>query len=973
VKAARLLPRLVLLAVLAGGVALRLDFAHRATLFLGDQNVVPLMALHIEQGRDFPIYFYGQHYMGGIGPYVVAVFFALGGASDFMVSVAMTAFSLLWMLALYLLFGRLINKWAGVVAAAVVAFGPLGLVRISAEPWVGHMSILGYGTLILYCGVRLNDCDCTSRVEWSCLLGMGALAGLSIWTNPISAPFLIVGLALLAARLLRMRLTPARLLRLGVGFLAFLVTVSPVIVTGARYGLAALFGFRASTIENVPKVAAVLAERYVPQYLAAGALTWPMVAVHVLALAVLVVGFLVGLARRNKAVVRAGLVPLLLLLVYLPFFLTNPLAAAYGARYFLIFCVPIAAAFAFPLVYRRAWVSVAAVALVTLIAVANTVACLAAARGKASELIAARRAERAALVEQAQAAGLRHVMLDTADSYALTWIAREQVIFAASWGERYYPYLAGAVADDNAGFCRVSHAVPVFEQTLSSLGITASQRFSSAKWTVFHHLALPRGRLELVRPVEALRVGPDGGTTSAAALIDQNDETFVGDRYDADSALLINLGEEARPAALRLVAPYEWDYPVGYTISGSTDGVEWFKIQSVGRRDAVASIFGNRLFHRGQYIAMECRFSSPPVRYLKIHDMRSPARHRIRWRFQEAYVYADAGEGARPDENEAADLSRVLQTSGIQFAACDPWLSAKIAARPEPHPDTLPYYSHRHRLSQRSRVLPVRAGVAVVVENAHAREVAELLHDATLGDAQIERRTSATYTAYLITQAPPGYESFPGLTWNGFTLVRTARTATAAWYYEEGARLECLGYSDTTKDYYRRSFELFGGIRANLEKLALSDEAAREALKKLTPEVPARCGLGYGYSLVGYTLSPSPLVAGEPATLSLVWELEGEIPYDYLPVFVHFTGGDAIRFQADHNATFPLAPGETVPRCLVLDEHTFNVPPDCAPGELTIRLGATTWWSRGRRLKPRTELPHRDRAVELGTVTVVTR
>jgi len=142
-------------------------------------------------------------------------------------------------------------------------------------------------------------------------------------------------------------------------------------------------------------------------------------------------------------------------------------------------------------------------------------------------------------------------------------------------------------------------------------------------------------------------------------------------------------------------------------------------------------------------------------------------------------------------------------------------------------------------------------------------------------------------------------------------------------------------------------------------------------LEKLTPEVEARCQFPYGMSLVGYRLRPSPLVAGEKATLRLVWELEGEIPYDYVPLFVHFVGDEGIRFQADHDARFPLAPRTSVPRCLVLDEFVWQVPPDCPSGELSMRFGALVWWDRDRRLKPRTRLPHDDRVVELGTAAVV--
>jgi hypothetical protein len=176
--------------------------------------------------------------------------------------------------------------------------------------------------------------------------------------------------------------------------------------------------------------------------------------------------------------------------------------------------------------------------------------------------------------------------------------------------------------------------------------------------------------------------------------------------------------------------------------------------------------------------------------------------------------------------------------------------------------------------------------------------------------------------------------------------------------------------------YFLRAFATFPGIPGNLEELAPHDENAAARLKALTPEFSARCEFARGISLVGYTLVPSTLVAGERATLRLVWELEGTMPHDYLPVFVHFldegdrSGGGTIRFQADHNVLFPVVRGATVPRCLVFDEHEFTVPAECPPGRLTVRLGALVWGNQERRLKPRTELATRDRAVAVGHVVV---
>jgi len=560
-------------------------------------------------------------------------------------------------------------------------------------------------------------------------------------------------------------------------------------------------------------------------------------------------------------------------------------------------------------------------------------------------------------------------------SYTLTWAARDRVIFTDPWNERYYPYVVSAVADDDIGVCMSRGAARVFEQTLTALDIMAA-RSDVRRRALFHNLVLPTRQLRLISPATASVVRRGVAPVDARGFLDHDEETTPGEDYDTKAALVIDLGAVTRVAGVRFVAPYEWDYPVGYTISGSADGSEWVDLQHVARRGATASIHGNRLFRRGHYVAMECRFSPEPVRYVRIDGMRAPAEHREVWRFSEVYVYGDAGDVPRPNEHEVHNVARTLRAANVDFAFCDPWLSAKLAALGPEAPDVLPPYSACHAETHVSRVVPVRPWVAVVVEKAHAAQAEALLRDAAIDELGVETRETPNYAMLIIKKTPDGFGSFPGLKWNGFTLVRTARVPRAAWYYERGIRLEQADQHDKAIQYYTRSFETYSGLPANLKKLAATgDERARMLLERLTPDVDTPCDFGYGISLVGYSLMPSRLVPGEPATLRLIWRLEGEIPYEYLPVFVHFTdprstGSTAIRFQANHNATFPLAPHTTVPRCLVLDEHTFTVPSRAPAGELRIEFGALTWWDENCRLKPQTKLPHRDRAVEIGTVTV---
>ena len=973
-RAKQLLPRLVLVGVLIAGTVARVCYAQRAVVFRGDQNTVALMALHISRGEDFPLYFYGQHYMGGIGPYVIAGVFLVAGPSDLAVSAGMVPFSWLWMLALYLLFGRLINRWAGVIAAAAVAFGPPVLVRISVEPWMGYVPTFAYGALILYLGIRLNDADLSSRAERWCLVGMGGLAGLVIWTNPLGLPYLIVGFTLLVRHVVRMRFRRRLLVKLAVACVALLVTASPVIVTGIRHGLGELFGFRPSRLSVVPAALDMTFTRYVPETFCvwtdeAGAVAVLGALPYIVLLGLLLVGFAAAVIARDRAVVRAALVPLLLIAVCVPFYLANPLAAKHNLRYFLTFFPLVVTAFVFPLALRRAWLTWTTLVLLAVLGVGHLVAYARDCSGTNAAWAAGQRAALEHVVAAAEDAGLRYVMADSDDWHALTWTARERVIFVKPWGERYFPHLAGAIADDRAGFLVENNAAGVFRRTFRALGIRAAE-VSVAGRTISYDLELPETAFRLVEgPAVALAVGTE--TIYDTALTDGDEETILGRPYRDDAALIIDLGGVQPIAAIRFTAPNEWDYPTGYALHGSADGIRWSTIQRVERRATAACIYGNRLFYRGLDTALECRFEPTPLRYLILDELRAPAEHVRSWRFTELTVYAESGTRARPDETEVNEIVRGLTEHEADFAFADPWLSAKIAARGPDGPPVLPYYSPRNPETHVSRVVPVREGVAIVVERAHAADVPGLLKEVTLDDVELGTFETPNYVATVIVRAPGGFASFPGLTWNSFTLLGTARVATASWYHERGVVLQQRSQTEKAKRYFERSFETYPGIEANLRVLASSNDKARAMLERLTPAVEARCRLPYGISLVGYTLTPSELAPGETAALTLVWELDGMIPYDYLPVFVHFTDGGTIRFQADHNVQFPLLPRSTVPRCLVLDEHTFTVPADCPEGPLTIQLGALMWGKQNDRLKPHTELRTRDRAVEIGRVEVI--
>ncbi|MBN1917794.1 MAG: hypothetical protein JW889_07795 [Verrucomicrobia bacterium] len=992
---ARLWPRLALVVVLLGALLIRVDFIHSAYYFKDDHGTAALMSLHILQGRETPLYFYGYHYVAALGAYVGALMFAVFGMSPESLCLAMVPFALLWVFATYLLFGRLVGRWGGVLAAALVAFAPFTVMWYSVVPLLGYPTTFAFGTLIVYFGARLNARPISPRTESWCLIGLAAVAGIAIWNNPLCASYLVIGFGLLVAHVVREHLRRGLLIKLLGASVVLVVALAPVIMTALQVGVKPLFGFRAHRSGLIETNVELVGTYYVEELLFKGS---PLgvgrtgsIAAYALAAAGFVGAFVVGIVgavrgrrarvrgRRARAkyapLLKATLVPLAFVLVYAAMFLPSPMAATRGPRFFVPFYLGVCAIFAAPLALRWMWSTTAAGVLAGVVIAFNIATHIHVGHGKGSGAGARRMAEMEAFVNEVERAGLRYVMVDDLEGHPLTFVAREKTIFVHSYRERYYPYAVDAAASDETAIAKHPGGIPAFRETLRTLGVTAPEPIVGAKQAVFYGFAMPTQTLRVVEPK-----GVSYGTASlnpdrAEWLIDRNEETWVCDRFDAKGTIIVDFGEAVEIGGLRLVAEHEWDYPVALQIMGTLgareDDEAWLPVETVKPREASTYIAGNRLYHRGELPAMECRFSPVRVRYLRLDGFRPPKKQIEEWGIQEAYFYAPAGERGLPDENEAADISMTLAACGVTFAYCDEWLSRRIERLPPPRPGVLPHYDSLHLESMVSRTVSIRDGVAIVVENAHADECGRRIEEATVGEVSVQRIEFPHYTALAVTACPGAYADFGGLKWDRFTLVGTACVATAAWYQQRGESLEREGDAERARRYYHRAFETFAGIPANLDTLAPTDAEARATLEKLTPQHETPVRFSRSVRLVGYSIEPATLVAGERATLQLVWEFEGSMPGARLPVFVHFLDEETIRFQADHAVRLPVLGPTDVPRCRLLDEHTFVVSADCPSGEMIIRLGVLNWRNTRKRLKPTTDLPVNRDAVEIGRIDVI--
>lgn len=194
------LPDLLSFAALCIGVLARIAraYAGRASLDV-DQSVVGLMARHMAQGTDFPLFFYGQSYMGSLEPSASALMFRLFGESGFTLGLGPALFGCIALWALWRWGRDAAGAWGGFLALLGGMFGPLMHFQFQAAARGGYMVALAIEVLSLLLAGRmaatLRDGGAPRLRAW---IGLGLLAGVGLWSNLIVVPALAVAAILLA-------------------------------------------------------------------------------------------------------------------------------------------------------------------------------------------------------------------------------------------------------------------------------------------------------------------------------------------------------------------------------------------------------------------------------------------------------------------------------------------------------------------------------------------------------------------------------------------------------------------------------------------------------------------------------------------------------------------------------------------------------------------------------------------------------
>lgn len=189
-----------------------------------DEATFGLAAMHIAAGREFPIFLYGQHYMGTVESYLAAPLFVLFAPSWPLLRLPLLLLYAAFVFLSYRLTRRLYSPWLATVTVGLLAVGSERVVRdqittVGGRPEI-KPALLGLLLVALALGRR------TTRHRWWGFALFGLLAGLCVWDDWLALPYLAAAVGLLAAGCWRDLLGRAGPLVAG----GFLLGVAPLVV-----------------------------------------------------------------------------------------------------------------------------------------------------------------------------------------------------------------------------------------------------------------------------------------------------------------------------------------------------------------------------------------------------------------------------------------------------------------------------------------------------------------------------------------------------------------------------------------------------------------------------------------------------------------------------------------------------------------------------------------------------------------------
>lgn len=155
-----------------------------------DEAIVGLMGKHILEGREYPVYFYGQNYMGSLEAFLAAGAFAIFGVSVSSLKLLMFALSMVFVAVTYFLARSMEDEVTALFSTLLVSIPPPFLTVYCLKARGGYIETLIFGSVLMLLSLKIRGSDRNVASDLMFAL-LGFVAGLAWWTNNLVVYYFI--------------------------------------------------------------------------------------------------------------------------------------------------------------------------------------------------------------------------------------------------------------------------------------------------------------------------------------------------------------------------------------------------------------------------------------------------------------------------------------------------------------------------------------------------------------------------------------------------------------------------------------------------------------------------------------------------------------------------------------------------------------------------------------------------------------
>ncbi|HYC54800.1 MAG TPA: hypothetical protein VEL28_07665 [Candidatus Binatia bacterium] len=156
-------------------------------VYLADEGVVGLMGKHIAEGRELPVFFYGQAYLGALEAYCAALAFWLFGTSFLSLRLVTFLFSIAVGVAVFHFAHRVYSVAVARWATALVAIAPMYFLQWNLKARGGFVEHVLLVFLVMLAFWHFYVCHRRDNVT---AFSLGMVSGIALWVNQLVAAYL---------------------------------------------------------------------------------------------------------------------------------------------------------------------------------------------------------------------------------------------------------------------------------------------------------------------------------------------------------------------------------------------------------------------------------------------------------------------------------------------------------------------------------------------------------------------------------------------------------------------------------------------------------------------------------------------------------------------------------------------------------------------------------------------------------------